>query len=798
VSPSLRLLYAEDNTQDAELTRARFADGAPDIALEVVQTGATCLARLADAPYDALLLDHHLPDMEGLDVLKALARAKTQLPVVLVTGVGDEDLVVKALHLGAASYVPKQGNYLDDLPELVRHVVEDHRSRRSQGLLADATRRILYVEHNAMDVELTVRHFAETTPLGELDVVGTCAEALERLASASTYDVALIDLRMPDQSGLDFAREAQRRRLPLPPFIVLSGRGDEAAAIASLKLGAADYVTKREGYLEQLQHAVEHAVAHHRLAQVSEKLRAELAERQRVADALWASEQRFRDTFERSTIGKSITSRDGRLFKVNQAFADMLGFTIEELQGRGLTEITHPDDLAPTLEALARLFAGEQTRHRMEKRYRHRDGHVVYADVSTTRLRDAQAEPPLLLTSIVDISERKGFEAEREKLESQLRLSQRMEAIGRLAGGVAHDFNNLLSVILCGTDFALARARHDQGLTEELLQVRTAGERAAALTRQLLAFGRKQMLDPVVLSLNHVAADIEKMLRRILGEDIEYVHALAADLGLVWADRGQVEQVMMNLVVNARDAMPEGGKLTLATANVVLDATFAAKHLAVQPGPYVELAIADTGSGMDAETQARIFEPFFTTKATGHGTGLGLSTVYGIVKQSGGSIWVYSEVGHGTTFKIYLPRVQSAATSPSAPSGTPGRTSGTETVLVVEDEAAIREIAKRILAAAGYQVLAARNGNDALALAETHSAPIHLVLTDVVMPELGGVALVERLHATRPELKVLYMSGYSDEAVAQRGKPGAPIHFVAKPFSADTLTRKVREVLDSA
>ncbi len=798
MSPALRVLYAEDNAQDGDLTRTHFSEYAPDIEVELVETGKACLQRLGDDSWDLLLLDHHLPDMDGLDLLTSLLRAGRLLPVVLVTGVGDEDLVVKALRLGAASYVPKQGNYLAGLPALVRRVVEDHRHKKSQGLLADERRRILYVEHNPMDVELTLRHFAETAPLYEIDVVATCGEALARLTRTPAYDAALIDLRMPDQSGLDFAREAQCRRIPLPPFIVLSGRGDEAAAIASLKLGAADYVTKREGYLDQLQYLIERAVAHDRLARVSEQLRAELAERRRVEAALRESELRFRDSFDRSTVGKSITARDGRLIRVNQAFANMLGYSVEELQQLDLGAITHPDDRAQSRELIRAVFAGEPTTRQVEKRYLHRDGHVVFAEVGATRLGDSQTEPAYLITSIVDISERKRSEQERAYLAEQLRQAQRMEAIGRLAGGIAHDFNNLLSVILCGADFAMSRAQHDPDLRDELRQVRTAGERAAGLTRQLLAFGRKQVLSPVVLSLNQVATDIEKMLRRILGEDIEYVQVLAPDLGVVWADQGQIEQVVMNLVVNARDAMPEGGRLTLETANVDLDEGFAAKHVAVKPGPYVQLSVADIGGGMDPETQARIFEPFFTTKATGKGTGLGLSTVYGIVKQSGGSIWVESELGRGTTFTIYLPRVQPVVSvSSTAARATPVHAKGSETILIVEDEDAIREITKRILGVAGYRVLVARNGSEALALCEGSQEPIHLVITDVVMPEMGGIALADRLAKVRPETKVMYMSGYSDDAIASRGAVGSVIHFIAKPFSAETLTRTIRDVLDA-
>jgi nitrogen-specific signal transduction histidine kinase/ActR/RegA family two-component response regulator len=414
-------------------------------------------------------------------------------------------------------------------------------------------------------------------------------------------------------------------------------------------------------------------------------------------------------------------------------------------------------------------------------------------------LRDAQEAPLCFLTSIVDITPRKRAEAEREKLEEQLRLSQKMEAIGSLAGGIAHDFNNLLSVILYGTEFAMARMRDDDRAREELLEVRKAGERAVALTRQLLAFSRKQVLQPVVLDLNRIAAGVEKMLRRILGEDIDYVQVLAPELGMVLADPGQIEQVLMNLVVNARDAMPAGGKLTIETCNVELDEEYAARHVAVKPGPYVLLVVTDTGCGMDAATQARIFDPFFTTKEKGKGTGLGLSTVYGIVKQSGGNIWVYSEPGRGTTFKIYLPWKMSSTTTVTGSrlAAVTTRPTGTETILVVEDEEAVRDITKRILCAAGYNVLAAASPNDALLTCNAHQGQVHLLLTDVVMPQMSGRVLAERLVLVRPGIKILYMSGYTDDAIVHHGTLDPGTNFIAKPFSAADLTTKVRAVLDS-
>jgi PAS domain S-box-containing protein len=395
-----------------------------------------------------------------------------------------------------------------------------------------------------------------------------------------------------------------------------------------------------------------------------------------------------------------------------------------------------------------------------------------------------------------DVTERKRAEVEKEKLEEQLRGSQKMEAVGRLAGGVAHDFNNLLSVILSYTSFAMKGIHEGDPVKDDLLEVKKAAERAAELTRQLLAFGRKQVLQPVPLNLNHVALGIEKMLRRIIGEDIEFVQQLAPNLGVVRADRGQIEQVLMNLVINARDAMTEGGKLTIETSNVDLDAEYASRHEDVIPGPYVQLAVSDTGSGMDEKTKEKIFEPFFTTKEKGKGTGLGLATVHGIVKQSGGHIWFYSEKDHGTTFKIYLPREMAATVSTVQPAMIPRRVTGNETILVVEDEEALRKVAKRSLDAVGYKVLIAVDGDDALKIYANYKGEIKLLLTDVVMPKMSGFELAQELMKKQPNLKVLYMSGYTDNVYFHHGMLDGGVNFLGKPFTEDSLTLKVREVLD--
>jgi nitrogen-specific signal transduction histidine kinase len=396
------------------------------------------------------------------------------------------------------------------------------------------------------------------------------------------------------------------------------------------------------------------------------------------------------------------------------------------------------------------------------------------------------------------VTERRRAEEALRHSEEQLRQSQKMEAIGRLAGGVAHDFNNLLTVILSYSDVVLADSGHGSHFHEEVSEIRKAGERAAGLTRQLLAFSRRQVLQPKIIDINSVILDLDKMLQRIIGEDIDLMTQLSPDLGKIEADPGQIEQVLMNLAVNARDAMPEGGQITIETANVELSEGYAQLHMAVRPGPHVMLAVSDTGTGMSAETQARIFEPFFTTKPEGKGTGLGLSTIYGIIKQSGGNIWVYSELGKGTTFKIYLPRVRGSAVAPERVVVPRSLSAASETVLVVEDDDSVRRLSTTILRKHGYNIIEARSGVEALNIFQEHAGDLHLVITDVVMPQMGGRELALRLQKSHPDLKVLYVSGYTDEAIVRHGILHPGTLFLQKPFTPQSLIHKVREVLDGS
>ena len=490
--------------------------------------------------------------------------------------------------------------------------------------------------------------------------------------------------------------------------------------------------------------------------------------------------------------------REGRFTLVNQAIAEAYGTSVDGLLGKRDADFNpnqkeveqfRRDDLE-VMDTLKEKFVPEEVITDV-------GGRVRWLQTIKRPIVAPDGTVSQMLGVSTDITARKRAEEALNDSEQQLRQAQKMEAVGKLAGGVAHDFNNLLTVINGHTDLSLRHLDSTHPIHRKLKAIKGAGERAASLTRQLLAFSRKQILHPKVLDLNQVVFETNKILRPLIGEDIDLFIGPAPDLGKVKADPNQLEQVLMNLAVNARDAMPKGGKLTIETDNVYVDEAYAAHHFSVTPGHYVVLAITDTGCGMDEATRSRIFEPFFTTKEVGKGTGLGLSTVYGIVKQSGGYVWVYSEVGRGTTFKIYLPRVESPAEELKPGPDEIELRAGTETVLLVEDEETVRDMTREILLESGYRVLEAKHGQEALLVAGQYPGVIHLMLSDVVMPQMSGRELAEQLTPLRKEMKVLYMSGYTDDAIVHHGVLDAGMAFIEKPFTPNGLARKVRETLNT-
>jgi hypothetical protein len=634
--------------------------------------------------------------------------------------------------------------------------------------------RILHLEDSVADAALV---------LAILEQEGLAVEAL-RVDSRDAFvqalrgcalDVILSDNTLPAFDGLT-ALALAHEHCPDVPFIFVSGTLGEEVAIESLKRGAADYILKERP--ARLVAAITRAVE-------GSKAR---AERRRIEEALREAQERLRGIYESSKDAIGYVALDGRLQDVNGAFVRLTGRSREELLGTPYPELAAPDHRSVTADTWARVLqTGNPAEHDMD--LLHRDGARVPISLTIFAVMDQDGRPVGMAMICKDMTERK-------QLEAQLRQAQKMEAIGRLAGGIAHDFNNLLTIINGYSDLLLLSLPAEQVWRGPLEEIKKAGMRAAALTQQLLAFSRKQPISPTVLDLNEVVEDSVKMLARLLGPSIELDVDLVPGPARIKADRDQLAQVLMNLTVNARDAMPEGGRVRIATADVVLGEAEAARMPDARPGAYVLLTFSDSGCGMDEACRARIFEPFFTTKEPGKGTGLGLATVYGIVKQSGGAIAVESAPGQGTTFRVFLPPTLERREAAQSAARTQDLPRGHETILLADDEPGIRALIAHTLSAAGYRVLEAGDGEAAFDLAGRWEGPIHLLLTDVAMPKLDGGRLAARLIPLQPEMKVLFMTGYTDSPLVLQRTVQPDMPLLQKPFMPERLIRLIREVLD--
>lgn len=650
-----------------------------------------------------------------------------------------------------------------------------------RAFIPDHPARVLIV-----DDELHNRKLLEIVLQDEGYALSTAAGGAEAIAmvAAEPPDLILLDIMMPETNGFEVASRIKADRATRNiPIIMVTARDDREARMLGLNAGAEDFLTKPVDRAE-VRVRVRNLLRLKAYGDYHEKhthvLEGEVGSQ---AAHLMDGERLYRSTFDAAPVGIVHVGLDGQWLRVNQRLCDLLGFSAEELQGRP------PECLPDEIEAFRAMVLGTRHRHVVdERRYLRHDGSIVWTRVNTSLHRDGEGQPRHFISVIEDITEHRALEA-------QIRQSNKMDAIGRLASGVAHDLNNLLTVIsgfaeILAADFA-PKTQHSNDLAE----ITAAAERATGLTRQLLAFSRQQVLHVSAVDVNALVLEMTGMLARLIGEDIEVALALAPSLSPALADRGQMEQVVMNLVVNARDAMPSGGRLSIETSDVDLD-TSPWQEEEVVAGEYVMLALTDTGTGISPEARGHLFEPFFTTKELGKGTGLGLSTTYGIVKQCKGYIRVYSEPGLGTTFKVYLPRSPHDVLVPDVepPGAAPVRAS--ETVLLVEDEPGVRSLSRRILHGAGYAVLEAANGNEAEIVFAEHRDTIDLVLTDVVMPGCGGPELLSRLKVHAPGLRVLYMSGYTEQSAAHKAGMDRGLPFVLKPFTGAELVRQVRAALD--
>jgi two-component system, cell cycle sensor histidine kinase and response regulator CckA len=640
--------------------------------------------------------------------------------------------------------------------------------------------RILIVEDQPTDAELAKREICKAIESCVFQRVETREDYLAAL-EAFKPNLIITDYRMPRFDGLT-ALKLALEKVPFTPVIIMTGAINEDTAVECMKAGAANYIIKEQ--LKRLGQAVLHALEEKRV----------LLERHKAELALRESEERYRTLVHTLPDALIVADMNGNVVYEAPSTLRLYGYdTSDDLSGRRVVDWIHPDYQAKAHNLIEDLKTGRDVRHQ-EFILTKRDGSSFHGELSASSMRDAQGNVTGFLALVRDISDRKQAEVERVQLQAQLLQAQKMESIGRLAGGVAHDFNNMLSVILGYAELIQTQLAKENPLLNDVMQIERAGRRAKDITQQLLAFSRKQIIEPAMMDLNEFITGTQKGLSRLIGEDINLQFSPGADLYKIKFDRSQLDQILINLAANARDAMPQGGKLKIETSNVQIDEAFSKEHLMLTPGDYVLLTVTDSGVGMDKETLAHAFEPFFTTKAVGKGTGLGLATVYGIVIQGGGFIAAASEPGRGSIFDIYFPRMAEEAT---VAEGIPefSMKQGTGRVLVVEDDPMVRDLTVAMLESVGYTVRAAETPSAALEYCKKNRDPIDLLITDVVMPELSGVELRDRIQAMKPDLKVLFISGYASDIIAHHGILDEGVNFIRKPFTMSDLAKAVQNVI---
>lgn len=753
------VLLVEDNPGDARLLREAVKDAAGiSISLTHEQTLAQALKRLDNESFDVIMLDLSLPDADGLETLERTHAHAPSLPIVVLTGLDDEALAVRAVREGAQDYLVKGQVTGQVLVRAMRYATERKRAVEDLRKSEEYFRSLI---ENALDI---------ITVLDEAGSIRYSSPSLGRIlgySPSTLHGTNLLALIHPDDSQVFLEKLAfDQNRASLPQQFQFRLRHQDGSWRVLEAIGK-----RTEGHS-----AVGGFVVNSR----------DITERTQAGEALREANETLRAVIETSPLAIYSLDLQANVKSWNHAAENIFGFSADEVMNRPLP-IVFPEQKADFNVRFEQCIHGSRVVGN-EERFQRKDGSAIEVSIWNAQVRDGNGVVTGIVAAAADNTERK-------KLEDQFRQSQKMEAVGRLAGGVAHDFNNLLTVITGYCQMMVDQLAPADPMSEDLQQVLKTADRATTLTKQLLAFSRQQIVLPKVVALDALVRDMDRMLKRLAGEDIEL--RIEGICGKVRVDPGQIEQVIVNLAVNARDAMPHGGKLVIETTNRDFDEFSVQYAQGLVPGPYVLLAVSDTGSGMDGSTLSHLFEPFFTTKERGRGTGLGLSTSYGIVKQNQGAILVYSELGLGSTFKIYLPRVD----EPADPLETqePERINfrGTETVLVVEDEEGVRRVLLEMLQQAGYRVLSACGGQEAIDMCRAIDAPVHVLITDVVMPKMGGRELAARLRQVTPGIRVLFVSGYADSVVLHHGILEADTHFLQKPFTVEQLGRKVREVLEA-